>query len=239
MKKHLRLMILILTGISLVGCSSQRDKAARILLQTLEDRYEEEFVIDSMGNSWGTFDDSTIKAWVYPKDNEDHIFKAQIKKDFSRVDDQYMNLTMANKVTDALTSLLEPITDDEFELLIKLDAGMIANGTKQMTLETFLSEEMHAIFVVELFIKSKGPLNEEMELTALKKFVNAYNKTLKKETMINVYYLKDTIFDELEKNLKTTDNVYKYYSDVNHCYQFIELDFPLQAEDLTLELFRD
>ncbi len=240
MKKHLMAIIVMTVAFSLVGCGSKRDRAARIITQTLEDRYEEEFVIDSMGGGWGTSDDSRLKAWVYPEGNKDNMFKAQIKKDLSIVEDEYLNILMADKLTDELTPILESIYGNQFKAFVYTNSYISDIGFTDMELETFFKSEMYVSLGVDLFIKCEDYLDKEVELQALKDFSAQYDKALGEKGSLFVYYMKAPIFDELEIKRDDLDHtMQQYLSSTDHCYNYAEFVIPSSDEHLTIEQFRD
>ena len=71
----------------------------------LSDKYAMSFKVDSLGGTYGTADDATVKAWCYSLsgDYADVRFMAEInKKDFGSIKDNYLHIVSADMISKQL-----------------------------------------------------------------------------------------------------------------------------------------
>ena len=91
------IILMVVLGSSIAGCSikSNNDYEA-VALQTLEERYGEEFEVKQIGGTFGALND-TKKLVLYPVSNPDKFFFVEVEKDLSEVHDNYINRLMEVK----------------------------------------------------------------------------------------------------------------------------------------------
>lgn len=226
--------------LNLIACSNKWDKASQIILQTLEERYDEEFIIDSMGGSWGTSDDSTLKAYVYPVNNKQKRFQVQIKKDFSEVTDTYMNFLLAEKLENELYTTFNEIYSN-ITIDVRLSDLPTKDGGKEINLKKYIEERNALEFVIKLFVNlDKGIFNKSIEVVNIIDLIQRYNKLDYKDTLFDIYYVDSNLFKTIPDEVEMIDNTYKYYTSqdglINHLLIVMEND-NWNNQDLIMSKF--
>lgn len=231
----------LILALILSACSNKWDRASKIILETLEERYGEEFVIEKMGGSWGTSDDSTIKAYVYPVSDETKRFQAQIKKKrLSKVTDEYMPFIVAEKLETKLSDVFKDLYPN---LIVHVRASDLPtdDGGLAIDLKQYMDEHRALSYVIKMFVESnEQTFDKAIELSKVLNLIQEYNKLNYKETIFDIYYVDSDLFNQIPSEVETIDNVYGYYTDqeglINHLYINME-KFPPNEIELTTEDF--
>lgn len=242
MKLLNRLVIIVMSIIGISGCESRFEKVSNIILNTLEERYNEEFVIDSMGNSWGTSDDSTIKAFVYPVNHKERMFRVTITKDLSKVEDKYPLVLMEDKLNKFIEKIYQ--TDFENKIYTYIGSDYTSENYKDVTLEDYFKGNSNVGVLIQIFlnIEEEENIDKIKEAQSIFEFISKY---LNEDYPINnllIYYMKSDEFNKIMlDDSNVSDNVAIYMKD-EYSYnslrvKFKDLDDPLSIQTI-YDLFR-
>lgn len=220
--KLINTIIVIVSITSLVSCGNLRKEAADKIVEELNNRYDKSFVIDSMGNGWGSSDDTTIKAWVYEDGHKDEMFKAAIKKDFSEVKDEYQLLLIDKKLEEELTKDLEPIFGEVF-IDVHLGNVMTSNNKDYTDFKDYFNENEYAGLSVSIYIKTTSDIDKDLESRKIYEFLSSY-KYIDYNRVITTFFVKEDVFNKIEVEYKKKDDNGKYYRDIENIYNYSYLD---------------
>ena len=242
MKLFNRLVILFILVIGTTGCESKSEKASRIILSTLEDRYNEEFVIDSIGNSWGTSDNSTIKAFAYPVNHKERMFRVTITKDLSKVEDKYMLVLMEDKLNEFTEKAYQTDFEKKIHTYIGSDFG--SEDYEDMTLEEYFEKNSNTGVVIQIFlnIEDEENIDKLKEAKTISEFISTYSSKNYPINNLLIYYMKSEEFDKIMlDDSKVSDNFATYMND-EYSYnslrvKFKDLEGSLDAQTI-YDLFR-
>jgi len=99
-----------LAGFVAAACQPQMQQASELIAAKLNEKYGQEFVVQDMGGGYGSLDNTTWKATVYPKDDPSLTFTATVKKDLSVVQDYYLGATVARELEKSLENDIQQMT---------------------------------------------------------------------------------------------------------------------------------
>lgn len=174
------------------------------VIEALNKKYNLSFTVDSLGGTIGTYDDTTIKAWCYCTEGElkNIKFMAEIGKEDFVVNDNYLNLEVAKKISEELKTEYkgESICLTQFDSLNSysqdksvIDILSYINGFPSYSIMSFL------------FIKDDRTLNEISNL------IYAYAKELEnlqyKDLGVIVFVVKN-LDDSIIEKFYTSNNKY-------------------------------
>ncbi len=110
------IILMMVLGSSFTGCSKNfAHDYKELALQTLEERYGEEFEIKQFGGTFGALND-TKKLVCYPVSNPDKFFFVEVERDLAEVHDNYINRIMEEKLNAKLTPIAKDIFGEEVKI---------------------------------------------------------------------------------------------------------------------------
>lgn len=154
--------MILLSMFGFLGCQSKDQKAEQRILEALQEKYGEEFVLDSIGGGYGTMNNNTWKAKVYPKKDKTMWFTVEVTKDLKNVYDKYLNEVIARNAQQTIEELAKGIWSDA-----KVD---ITNDTKMtypehsdtnMSYEEFLKNYPMNTQLVSVYLNADGYMDQE------------------------------------------------------------------------------
>ncbi|NIK77501.1 hypothetical protein FHS15_002637 [Paenibacillus castaneae] len=220
-KKVVFSVMMLLSMFSFIGCGSQESKdqkAEKRILEALQEKYGEEFVLDSIGGGWGTMNSNTLKAIVYPKQDESIRVAVEITKDLKNVYDDYLNEAVAKAAEKPIEQLAKTIWGD-VKVTNGNDTGMMYpdHSDIHMSYERFLelypmNWQLVTIYVQgDSYVDSEGKMDQESEIEKYKEFAKllADNKYVKSDVII-AYLTPDAYarFNEAQQSVRTVMNFY-------------------------------
>ena len=211
-------MILVLTSMfGTSGCSAQGGKTpeAKIAETLLQKKYNEEFVIYSMGKRYGTLTGNTFTVMCSPKDNPNLKFNAEIDKDGSFMQDEYVS----RKVSDLIEKDLTKTFSKNFkDFVIKVGAAgkTTDSNNSNMSIQEYFKLKNDTWFAIYIVI-DKDNLKDVSDDTiynsisdtvgsvpnlsgGLKVYVVTKGVLQKAITYFKDYANLDSSFDELVSN---------------------------------------
>jgi len=81
---------------------TKNDERAEMAEKLLEEKYGGEYVVYSVGNSWGTSTNNTFTALCYEKSEPTVRFEAKVAKDGSYMHDEYVSRKVSNKMEEKM-----------------------------------------------------------------------------------------------------------------------------------------
>lgn len=220
-RKVLTLMLLV-SMFSFMGCGSESkdEKAAKKILSSLHEKYGEEFVLDGIGGGWGTMNNNTLKAMVYPKKDETIRFPVEITKDLKKVYDKYLNQVVARNEEPHIQEMAKSIWPDS-KLIIANDTGLTypEHSDTRMSYKEFLdiypmNTQLVKIYLnADHYMDTKGNMNSEVEFEHYHIFANQLAGNQYLNSLISIIYLTPEAYEQFEQAKASRDTVDNYYSD--------------------------
>lgn len=102
-------VLLIIALLNLFGCENKEQKAAKKIVEALEQKYGEEFVLDSIGGGYGTMNSNTFKAMVHPKKYKTIRIAVEITKDLEKVYDDGQPIILRSMTETSKSFLTEQV----------------------------------------------------------------------------------------------------------------------------------
>lgn len=241
MKFLVRLVMIVMIATLIPGCENKYQKVERIILETLEERYDEEFVVDSIGNSWGTADDTTIKAYVYPVNKKDKMFKVAIKKDYSHVMDMYLPILMSEK----LTTYINMNYKTSFEKIAYAHVTsleFIEEEDNNLTLEEYFHKYPNSSVVIKFYLKvnSEDELDKYQQAEEITELINKYLSTNYKISRLIVNYLKKDIYEDIliDDTVAIKNSVFYETNEYSYNSLYIKFDDSNENNFTTEEIYK-
>ena len=175
--KKVRMLLSTFFLLSLLGCSSLNEKQAEQMVNLLEEKYEEEFVVTHIGQRYGTATNDTVTTYVHPKENENLSFKAIMTKDGQLVGDGYIPVLISDQFNDMMKSELEPLGIESETYTFIMKARSAGETDKSITIEEYVEKYQPAYFSAHMIVKDTGDVKGEQFEQALLKAYGAAQST--------------------------------------------------------------
>jgi hypothetical protein len=167
MKIKIRSTLIILAMITLLGgcikdgnSSSEETKRANIAQKLLHEKYGKDFVVYSIGNSYGTLTNEAFTALCYEKSTPTVRFAAKVAKDGSYMHDEYVSRKVSEKMEKGIKSNLNNFADP-FALKVGAGIKMIDSKNANMSPEEFMTSVPDLVFKLYVVIEAKQLSSEE------------------------------------------------------------------------------
>ncbi len=173
-----------------MGCGSEpRDvKAAKKILSFLHEKYGEEFVLDGIGGGWGTMNNNTLKAIVYPKKDETMRVKVEITEDLKEVYDKYLNKAVAQNNEPLIQEMARSIWPDS-KITVANDTGLVypEHSDTAMSYEQFLELYPTNVLVITVYLNSENYIDGKGNMDQKSEFEKymTYAKMLQEERYVS------------------------------------------------------
>ena len=164
------IILMMVLGSSIAGCSikSNNDYEA-VALQTLEERYGEEFEVKQIGGTFGALND-TKKLVLYPVSNPDKFFFVEVEKDLSEVHDNYINRLMEEKLNEMLTPIAKELFGEEVKVQSIFDDLYNEYDSLDMNVVDFMNNNENCSYVLDIFIDGGENIDKSQEAVKIKMF---------------------------------------------------------------------
>lgn len=190
----------------------------------LSGKYSAEFKVDGLGGTYGTADNTTVKAWCHSVtgDYADIGFMAEIsKEDLGVVKDKYLHIVSADMISRQLCN-----NRDDVAAYSVVESGAYSSATGIMDLNTYL-RELDTYFVTTHFFVKDPKLTSVDEYTNMVLSVGEIAKKLKLADVCIIVWFVDEISADMEKTFKETsvDKLYDVFlmKDYVNCHATIQL----------------
>lgn len=146
------ILMTFLSSINLTGCGENLNtKREEIAKRLLEDKYNEDFDVYTIGKSFGTLTNTTFEVTCSPKSDSDLKFKAEVEKDGDWIDDEYVTRRVSNEVENKIS---EAISNTISDFAVKVDAGIKSTEITDpgISIDEFMKAEPEESFLIYIII---------------------------------------------------------------------------------------
>ena len=235
--------ILNKVGEKIVEKSKQNNYKTKTL-EILKEKYGEEFAIKQTGGTFGATR-NTRKLVCYPVNNPNDSFNVEVKRDLSKVYDEYFNRIMEHQLEDLVTPYAKEVFGDEVIVKAYL-VGMFYEYSTDMDIKEYL-EENNIPKGLYLFINiDKNELSYE-DSEKIKIFLEKIAMTcFGNDISISFFFIKPDSYVKVEEefyNEKKSDNIWKFYLDRDKIitgagFEIINNEVTVNLDDINNELQR-
>lgn len=208
------IMLVSISGV--LGCGrslyNQREKLA---LNLLNEKYNEDFVVYTIGESYGTLTNSTFTAICSPKDDLDIRFEAKVDKDGKGIRDGYIIRQICKKVENEISTVLD--TSISSYTIRVTSPGSVTNITDtNASIEDYVNEDKNRKYNIKIIIDQEGlkDINSEELYGA---FQEMFNNLPVMNGSLHLYFTDSSVLsdvrDYLSNHVDTEDSFYKLVED--------------------------
>jgi hypothetical protein len=185
-KRSALLIIAMMTLLGVSGCMNESDnsmsegkKQAKLTEKLLHEKYGKEFVVYSLGNSWGTLTNNTFTALCYEKGASNVRFRVKVVKDGSYMSDEYISCKVSGKIEKRMMNVLQTST---LKMALKLgpEVTTIKSSDSDMEPEEFMKQMPNTLFALYVVIDANNLSNEEAT-----QIVDVLNKSVQEFPALN------------------------------------------------------
>ena len=197
-KKGGIILMAIIGSLSQTGCGKPtKEQAEKIIVEKLEKKYDEPFVIDEIGGHYsGLFYSNIVQAICYPEADSTLRFVASMDTETKEVYDFYLNRLVGRNEEPTIKKIADEIWGDSY-VTVHNDTRSVypTEVDRKMTNKEFLELYPENCQVVQIYIKGEESIeNEEDEFQKMKNFSEKLIAIGYKSTYISVIYLKPQIY---------------------------------------------
>ncbi|MGZ9584929.1 hypothetical protein [Paenibacillus marinisediminis] len=219
-KKAVLILMVLFSIFSMIGCGSKDEKAAKRIVEALQEKYGKEFVVDSIGGGWGTMNNNTLKAIVKPKDDPSIKVAVEITKDLKDVYDKYLNKAVAKAAVQPITEMANSIWG-ESKVYVENDTVMTypEHSDTSMSYEQFLklypmNRQLVEVYLnCERYIDSNGGMDEQAEIDKYKAFAQKLADQKYMRSSIYIWYITPDAYDRFDEAKNSEMTVLTFYND--------------------------
>ena len=219
-KKVVFILMVFLSIFSMIGCESKDEKAAKRTVESLQEKYGQEFVVDSIGGGWGTMNNNTLKAVVKPKNDPSIKVVVEITKDLKDVYDNYLNKAIAKAAVQPITEMANSIWG-ESRVHVANDTGMTypEHSDTSMSYEQFLklypmNWQLVEVYInCERYIDSYGNMDQQAEIDKYKAFAQKLVDHKYMRSSISIWYITPDAYDRFDEAQNSDLTVLNYFKD--------------------------
>lgn len=228
--------MIMMMAIGQAGCGMSNQKAQKIILEKLEEKYGEPFVVAAIGESWGAMNSSTIKGNCYPEADSSRRFQVEINRDTEIVYDKYLNKVVGKNEEENIEALVSQVWEESI-IQVTNDTGMVypEENNKEMTFKEFLESYPSDWQLVHIYIKGKVNVDIEEELNKYDKLAQLFIDKGYIKTHISIDYLSEQGYERCNKLIEEVYGVRyymnTYYPDDCYCSIGIEINKDGSIED--------
>lgn len=216
------LSVSILLGtLGLTGCKSYKEKLEEKIVQALEEKYEEPFVVYAIGGNWagGFPNSSTIDALCYPEADSSLRFVVEIHKETYEVYDKYLNRLVGRNEEPYIQALASKVWANS-TVTVTNDTVMTypEENDKTMRNSEFLSLYSHNSQLVNVFISGEEQVNVEVEIEKIESLMNKLKGAGYESTYVSIIYLQPEYYNQIPEVKKETYDVDEYFDEGKKIY---------------------
>ncbi|WP_310551561.1 hypothetical protein [Paenibacillus glufosinatiresistens] len=211
----------LITLLSLFGCGKSRDeRAADRIVEALQEKYGEEFVLDGIGGSWGTMNPNTLKAIARPKADPTLKVPVEITKDLKQIYDQYLNQRVARSNEPKIQELARKHWPDA--RIVNVNDTRLAypeSSDTSMTYPEFLKQNPSNTLLVKVYLDAsgyvdpKGNMDQEAEIAKYLAFAEELAASGYVSSRISWVYLTPDAFSRLEEAKQSASSVDAFFNE--------------------------
>uniref|UniRef100_A0A4Y8Q773 Uncharacterized protein n=2 Tax=Paenibacillus athensensis TaxID=1967502 RepID=A0A4Y8Q773_9BACL len=225
MKKAVKVVLAIMSMASmlaLAACGNKDAAAAKKMVDYLQLKYGETFVVDTIGGGYGTLTTNTLKAEVYPEGHPDRKFQVEISKDLDKVWDSYMNVIMAEKLDQQLAERAQVIFQKPAWVKSYLTNGGLSFpdtdlNDKDMSVSDYVKKKRTYV-VANIFLDAGGPAVPAAAAPLIDQMADAGLQMGMDDLYVDVYYLKPAAFQSVAANYSKEKDPMVFYAQKENCF---------------------
>jgi hypothetical protein len=215
--------------------SGSKGEAKKLAKDLLQEKYEDEFVVYSIGNSWGTLTEDTFTALSYEKNSPTVRFEATVAKDGSYLIDEYIR----RKISDEMEKrMLDVMQNSSFNIGLKVgpDIKIVDSNNTNMTVEEYMKLAPNLGFRFYVVTDAKNLSDNEA-----RELVDVLSRSVQEYSNINgsmdLYFSSTSTLDQfndyIKKNPNADSGMFEILEEANHeQHDITNSTLELTAEEL-------
>ena len=220
--KIVGIILMMVLGSSFVGCNITSDNDyKKAALETLEERYGEEFDIKQLGGTFGALN-KTKKLVCYPVSSPDKFFYVEVEKDLSEVHDNYINRIMEEKLNEMLTPIAKEIFGEKVKIQSMFDHQYNEYDSLDMNVVDFMNINYRCTYVLNIFIDGGENIDKSQEAEKISIFgQKLLENNLFSTNSVNIWYTKDDEYNNVESkyyDIAFEGSIVEYYLNEDKIY---------------------
>lgn len=225
--KILGVIIMTTIGLTLSGCvldksnKSNKKDYKEYALETLEKRYGEEFEIKQVGGTFAAYKD-TKKLICNPISDKDQFIFVEVERDLSEVYDDYINKIMSDKLLANISEKAKEVYGENINIKLKIGGSYNKYTSIDMDVADFLKINSIEPYMMDIFIKSHGQINKDIEGEKLDRFTKyLLSGDIKNDSIIVPWYIGESEYnkvDSMYNKLDFENKMYDYYRASDELY---------------------
>lgn len=210
--------MILLSMFGFLGCQSKDQKAEQRILEALQEKYGEEFVLDSIGGGYGTMNNNTWKAVVRPLSDKTIKFSVEITKDLKQVNDKYLNELVAKNSQNSIEEIAKRIWSDA-KVEITNDTRMTypEHADRNMSYEDFLqyypmNTQLVLVYLnVEKYIDGQGNIDQDAEYEKYKTFAELLAESKYFNSRVGMRYVTKEAYERFEEAKNASVSISNFF----------------------------
>ena len=213
---------MMVLGSSFVGCNITSDNDyKKAALETLEERYGEEFDIKQLGGTFGALN-KTKKLVCYPVSSPDKFFYVEVEKDLSEVHDNYINRIMEEKLNEMLTPIAKELFGEEVKVQSYFAHKYNEYDSLDMNVVDFMNRNDNCTYVLSIFVRGGENIDKSIEAEKISIFgQKLLENNILSTNSVSIWYTKDDEYNNVESkyyDIIFERSVAKYYLNADKIY---------------------
>ena len=235
--------ILNKVGEKIVEKSKQNNYKTKTL-EILKEKYGEEFAMKQTGGTFGATR-NTRKLVCYPVSNPNDSFNVEVKRDLSKVYDEYFNRIMEHQLEELVIPYAKEVFGDEVVVKPYLE-GMFYNYSTGMDIKEYLRDNNPPILLY-VFIKSNKEELSSEDNANIKLFLEKITEfNFIEEASISFFFTRSEVYNKIEEDIyeqKEKQNIWAFYRDKDKIitgakFKIIDSKVSVDLEEISNELQR-
>jgi len=212
LKKGISGLIILTMMMGVTGCmNTSKNEYSKKIEDGLASKYKEKFTVKGLGGSWGTHDDSTMKADCYNDTKPTVTFRVEIgKKDFA-IKDSYMDVIMGDKYSESMSEIIkEKNVENKFFSVFQMTDEYSSETDKTESVSDYVSKSPQIMSTSFVFLNEENSKDDISEST-LNEIASSFSKDISNVTVI--FYSVKSDFNKIDE---------LYYSHYSDTYDFFK-----------------
>lgn len=213
---------MVLVGaVSQTGCKSYTEILEEKILQALEEKYDEPFVVDSIGGNWagGFPNSSTVQALCHPEADSSLRFVVEIQKETYEVYDRYLNKLVGRNEEPYIQKLVSEVWENS-TVIITNDTIMTypTENDKNMRNSEFLKLYPQNTQIIDVFISGEESVDIETEIHKIESLVERIVQQGYLSSHISIVYIEPETYNQISQIRKREHSLYGYFHEEEKVY---------------------
>lgn len=220
LKRAVLVVVMLLSMFNLFGCSTDQ-KAEKKILEALEEKYGEAFVLEAIGGGYGTMNDNTLKAVVRPERDRSIRVVVEITKDLKQVSDDYLNVMVGRRSLNQLEPVARKTWSDA-RLEVSNDTGFVYPDHRDLSMsyEEFLrlypmNEMLIDVYVnADHYLDASGKMNLDEEYGRYLDFGKQLSSAGFVRSMVTINYLSKDAYNKFDEANRSEVNPTNFFREL-------------------------